>query len=115
MREAWQKEDKMALLEINIVPIGTETPSIGEYVAEVVRVCDQHGLTYNLTDMGTIIEGDTDTIFSAAKMLHEIPFSRGVSRVLTHLTIDDRRDKAIHLQDEVKAVQDRLVQKEKAA
>ncbi len=101
----------MALLEINIVPIGTDSPSIGDYVAEVVKVCDQHGLKYTLTDMGTIIEGDADTIFSAAKMLHELPFNRGVSRVLTHLTVDDRRDKAIHLQDEVKAVQDRLTPK----
>lgn len=106
----------MALLEINIVPVGTESPSIGDYVAEVVKVCDQSGLKYNLTDMGTIIEGSPDTLFPIAKLLHEIPFSRGVSRVLTHVTIDDRRDKAVQLEDEVKAVQERLNQRiEKAA
>lgn len=101
----------MALLEINIVPVGTDSPSIGDYVAEVVKACDQRKLKYRLTDMGTIIEGEPENIFSVAKFLHEIPFSRGVSRVLTHLTIDDRRDKSVQLEDEVKAVQNRLTQK----
>ncbi|HEY5599195.1 MAG TPA: MTH1187 family thiamine-binding protein [Candidatus Manganitrophaceae bacterium] len=101
----------MALLEINIVPVGTESPSIGDHVAEVVKECEQRGLKYHLTDMGTIIEGDPDNLFLIAKQLHEIPFKHGIRRVLTHLSIDDRRDKSIHLEDEVKAVQERLVHK----
>ncbi|HZR46630.1 MAG TPA: MTH1187 family thiamine-binding protein [Candidatus Manganitrophaceae bacterium] len=105
----------MALLEINIVPVGTESPSIGDHVAEVIRMCDQQGLKYQITDMGTIIDGDPETLFSVAKLLHEIPFSRGVSRVLTHLTIDDRRDKIVQLDDEVKAVEERLAEDEEKA
>src|SRR5581483_1691890 len=110
-----QREEIMALLEINIVPVGTESPSIGDHVAEVIRMCDQQGLKYQITDMGTIIDGDPETLFSVAKLLHEIPFSRGVSRVLTHLTIDDRRDKIVQLDDEVKAVEERLAEDEEKA
>jgi uncharacterized protein YqgV (UPF0045/DUF77 family) len=40
--------------------------------------------------------------------LHELPFAQGVRRVLTHITIDDRRDKEVNLGDKTKSVKERL-------
>ncbi|MBI4743712.1 MAG: MTH1187 family thiamine-binding protein [Actinobacteria bacterium] len=98
----------MALMEISVVPIGTSTPSIGDYIAGVVRILEGEGLKYKLTDMGTIIEGEADELFSIARKLHETPFKDEIKRVITQIEIDDRRDKKVGIEDKVKSVMSRL-------
>ena len=98
----------MALLEISVVPVGTGKTSIGDYIADVIRVCQKKKVKYRLTDMGTIIEGSARDLFTLARMLHETPFRRGVKRVVTTISIDDRRDKRVRLEDKVSSVLTRL-------
>ncbi|HAW59944.1 MAG TPA: hypothetical protein DCW86_00530 [Actinobacteria bacterium] len=98
----------MALMEISVVPIGTPTPSIGDYIAEVVKTLEQEGAKFKLTDMGTIIEGDVEEILALARKLHETPFKKGIQRVITTIEIDDRRDKKVSIEDKVKSVMARL-------
>ncbi|MBI5755724.1 MAG: MTH1187 family thiamine-binding protein [Nitrospirae bacterium] len=98
----------MALLEMSVVPIGTSTPSIGDYIADVVLACNKAKVKYKLTDMGTIIEGRPGDLFKLAQKLHETPFKKGIKRVLTNLSIDDRRDKRVRLDDKVGSVMARL-------
>ena len=40
--------------------------------------------------------------------MHELPFSQGIQRVVTSITIDDRRDKQITMEGKVKAVVDKI-------
>lgn len=48
----------MALAEITVIPIGTESTSLSSYVADMQRSLEQvDGIVYELTAMGTIIEG----------------------------------------------------------
>ena len=99
----------MALLEISVVPLGTATPSIGNYIADVVLACKKSKVKYRLTDMGTIVEGRPDDLFKLARKLHETPFKKkGVKRVVTTLTIDDRRDKKVRLDGKVSSVMARI-------
>ena len=85
----------MAIAEISIIPLRTETPSVSKYVARAVKVLQQEGdLKYQITSMGTIIEGRLDKILSVAEKMHEGTFSREVTRVVTIIEIDDRRDQA---------------------
>ncbi len=98
----------MALLEISVVPLGTPTPSIGDYIADVVLACKKSKVKYKLTDMGTIVEGRPADLFKLAQKLHETPFKKGVKRVLTTLSIDDRRDKRVKLEDKVISVMARI-------
>jgi len=79
----------MAIVEINIVPLGTSTPSVSQYIADAVEILKECGLKYELTSMGTIIEGDLDEILSLAKKMHEVPFFKGVKRVVT--TVNSKR------------------------
>ena len=58
--------------------------------------------------MGTLIHGHAARLLKVAQALHELPFDQGVNRVVTHITIDDRRDKEVHLGDKVKSVKVRL-------
>ncbi len=98
----------MALLQISVVPVGTPTTSLSSYVTDIIKKCKRENLNYRLTDMGTIIEGKTDRVFSIARELHEIPFIDGMKRVLTTIIIDDRRDKEVGLDDKIKSVKSRL-------
>ena len=98
----------MALMEISVVPLGTGQPGVGEYVADIIKYLQQQNLPHTLTDMGTVIEGEVDQLLEVAKILHELPFQKNVWRVVTHINIDDRRDKKIHLGDKIKSVTHRL-------
>lgn len=98
----------MAFMEISVVPLGTSQPGVGDYVADIIAYLREQQIPHTLTDMGTIIEGEVEQLLALAKVLHELPFQRQVWRVVTHIAIDDRRDKKVHLQDKIKAVSQRL-------
>lgn len=98
----------MALMEINVAPLGTGSTSVGEFVVNMQRLLAGHGLPYELTDMGTIIEGDIDQLLTLAEALHESTFSHGAKRVYTVIKIDDRRDKEVHLGQKTGSVKERL-------
>lgn len=84
----------MAIAEVSVIPLGTKTPSVSRYVARAVKVLEQEkGIKYEVTAMGTIIEGDLDRILAAVKKMHEVTFEEEVVRVVTTVEIDDRRDK----------------------
>lgn len=100
----------MAMLEISVVPVGTGTPSVSGYVARAVDVLRQaRDVKYELTAMGTIIEGDLETLFLLAKRMHEAVLAAGATRVVTTIKIDDRRDKPSGMKQKVEAVRRKLV------
>lgn len=51
-------------------PLG-KGESVGEYVAESLRIIQRSGLDYRLHAMGTIIEGEWDQVFAVAKECFE--------------------------------------------
>lgn len=98
----------MALMQLTIIPIGTQTASIGEFVVDIQKTLLEQGVNFTLTDMGTTVEGDTAQLLALAAKIHDLPFARGVQRVVTQISIDERRDKTVHLGDKVHSVQERL-------
>ena len=100
----------MAVVFVTIAPLGTATPSISRYVADVQQVLQASGLKHQLTAMGTIIEGDLDRILKVIREMHEHPFSQGAVRVSTLIKIDDRRDKEHTIEGKMRSVQDKLAQ-----
>jgi len=98
----------VAIMEISVVPLGLGDTSVGDFIAAVIRYLQHEGIPYELTDMGTLIHGHAARLLKVAQVLHELPFDQGVDRVVTHITIDDRRDKEVHLGDKVKSVKVRL-------
>ena len=95
----------LAIVELKVIPLGTQSASLSKYVAAVVNVVRQtKGITYQITPMATIVQGPLSQILQLAQAMHEIPFTMGVNRVLTSITIDDRRDKLITMESKVKAV-----------
>lgn len=99
----------MAIMEISVVPLGLGHPSLGDHIAAVVKYLESENIPHELTDMGTLVYGQPAALLRVATALHELPFKLGVQRVLTHISLDDRRDKEVLLGDKKKSVQRRLI------
>lgn len=99
----------MAIAEISVVPLGTKSPSVSKYVARAVRVLQKEkDVKYEITAMGTIVEGDLDKILTVVRKMHEGTFGEGVARVLTTIKIDDRRDKPQGMKEKVDSLRREL-------
>ena len=95
----------MAIVEISIVPVGTGTPSVSQYVAGAVKLLQgEKDIKYELTAMGTIIEGDLDRLLGLVGRMHQSAFTGGARRVVTTVKIDERRDKASTMTGKVESV-----------
>lgn len=100
----------MAIVDITVIPVGTGTPSVSDYVAEIHRVLQQYEdrVKYQLTPMSTLIEGDLTLLLELVQKLHEVPFQKGLERVCTNIRIDDRRDKENTMERKLQAVQAKI-------
>lgn len=99
----------MAVVEVSVTPLGTGSPGVAEYVAGCIKVLRETGLKYQLTSMGTIIEGDVGEVLNVVRRMHEEPFAAGAVRVSTSIKIDDRRDKAAHtIEGKISSVSEKL-------
>ena len=96
----------MPIMEINIIPLGTKTPSVSKYIADALRVLGKEkNIIYELTAMGTIVETDSlDLLLTLAKKMHQAVLSGKINRVVTTIKIDDRKDKKISIEEKVSSV-----------
>jgi uncharacterized protein (TIGR00106 family) len=105
----------MAIVDVTVIPLGTASPSVSEYVAEIQKVLktykDQGKIDFMLTPMSTIIEGELAVLFEVIQAIHEVPFSKGIHRVATNIRIDDRRDIQRRMADKVVSVKTKLEDK----
>ncbi len=94
------------IIEFSIVPIGRGEGLAGP-VARVLDLVDKSGLPYQLTAMGTIVEGNWDEVFALIRKCHET--MRGqASRVTTHITVDDRDRASDRIKGKIREVEDVL-------
>ncbi|MDR4435711.1 MTH1187 family thiamine-binding protein [Bacillus tequilensis] len=104
----------MAIADVTIIPIGTETPSVSAYVADVQKILEGYKaegkIKYQLTPMNTLIEGELSDLFTVIQAIHEAPFQQGLHRVATNIRIDDRRDKKTTLKSKIESVNKHLQQ-----
>ena len=99
----------MAIVDVTVIPVGTPSSSLSEYVAGCVKVLEEsEGISYRLTPMATVIEGELDRVLEVVRLMHEQPFAKGAGRVVTTIRIDDRRDKELTMAGKVAAVEAKL-------
>lgn len=96
------------MMEISVIPTGKVVPGLGDAVVEVLKVAERHGINYELNAMGTVMEGDLDTLLRAAREMHEVCFGLGYPRVQTIIKLDDRRDKDLTMKYKVESVKAKL-------
>lgn len=99
----------MAVVDVTVVPVGTPSAGLSEYVAGCVKVLQEaKGISYQLTPMSTIIEGELGLVMELVREMHEQPFLKDAVRVVTTVRIDDRRDKKLTMSGKVASVEARL-------
>ncbi len=100
----------MAVVELTLVPIGTQKTSCSPYVAAAYdAVKDNDKVEIRLNPMGTVLEGDIDELFACVRKMQEAVFEAGAERVYSVVKIDDRRDKKASLDQKVNSVMSKLV------
>ncbi|MGG1518807.1 MTH1187 family thiamine-binding protein [Paenibacillus oryzisoli] len=99
----------MAIAEITIIPIGTQSTSLSSYVADLHKELERHtDIAFQMTPMSTILEGPLDRLLEVIRTVHEVPFTNGAERVSTSIKIDDRRDKDASMQQKMDSVARKL-------
>jgi uncharacterized protein (TIGR00106 family) len=96
---------EQVIAEVKIAPLGTASTSLSRYIAGCLDVVKQaQDVSYQLTAMGTILQGPLPRVLEVVEEMHEAPFALGAKRVLTTITIDDRRDKLATVESKVRAI-----------
>ncbi len=91
------------LAEIQFVPVGTGE-ELKELIAKAVDLVEKSELDYQVTSMGTIVEGEWDEIMALVRKCHERLLA-DAPRVVTTIKIDDRKDAKNRLKGEVLEVE----------
>ena len=102
----------MAIAAVSISPVG-EGASVSRHVAAALRVArDQTRVRIRLDPMFTTLEGELEDIFALVRDMQEAVFRAGAVRVGTVIKIDERRDRAVRMEDKLRAVEEALKAKE---
>ena len=94
------------LIEFSIVPVGSGS-SIGDRLAEVLKIVDDSGLPYKVNPMGTVVEGEWDELFKLVRKCHSVVIKQE-ERVITTISVDDRKEKPNRIEEKVKSIEKRL-------
>lgn len=93
----------MVLIEFSIAPFD-KGPSVSEYVAKALKIIDASGLDYQLTPMGTILEGEWSKIMSIINECFDA-VSRDSDRVVMQIKVDYRKNKVGRIKGKVNKVE----------
>jgi uncharacterized protein (TIGR00106 family) len=99
----------MVLLEFAMAP-GGKGESVSEYVARIIDVIDRSGVPYQLTPMGTILEGDWDQVMGVVGACFRA-LETDCPRIAMNLKMDYRAGGDSRLKSKVAKVEQRLGRK----
>lgn len=99
----------MVLLEFSMSPFG-KGESLSRYVARSLEIIDASGLPYQLTPMGTIIEGEFDEVMEVVRACFR-RMSEDCDRVSTSIKIDYRAGRSDRLAGKIASVEARVGRK----
>ncbi len=99
----------MVLLEFTMSPFD-KGESLSEYVARSIDIIDRSGLPYQLTPMGTIIEGEWDEVMGVVTACFD-RMREDCARVSASIRIDYRAGKSGRLKSKIEAIESKLGRK----
>ncbi len=94
------------LAEFSVYPLGKKE-GLSEEVARFVKIVQESGLDYQLTSMGTILEGDWDGVMETIRKCH-FALKEDFDRIETTVKIDDQVGRENRLTDKVRSVEEKL-------
>ncbi|HOM12428.1 MAG TPA: MTH1187 family thiamine-binding protein [Rubrivivax sp.] len=99
----------MVMLEFAMAPHG-QGESLSAHVARILDVIDKSGVPYQLTPMGTILEGEWDQVIGVVTACFR-ELERDCPRIGVNLKVDYRQGPAGRLKGKVDKVEQRLGRK----
>lgn len=93
----------MVLLEFAMSPTG-EGESLSRHVARILDIVDRSGVSYQLTAMGTILEGDWDEVMAVVGECFRA-LQQDCGRIAMNLKMDYRAGSEPRLRSKVDAVE----------
>ena len=99
----------MVLLEFSMSPFD-KGESLSPYVARVLNIVDQSGVSYKFTPMGTILEGEWDQVMAVVTECFK-ELQKDCNRISTHIRIDYRHGKQSRLNSKIEAVEQKIGKK----
>jgi uncharacterized protein (TIGR00106 family) len=96
----------MVLLEFSMSPL-TKGESVSPFVARSLDIIDKSGLPYQLTAMGTILEGEWDDVIDVVTACYRA-MSVDCERISVNVKIDYRAGVGGRLKSKIESVQQKL-------
>lgn len=99
----------MVLLEFSMYPVD-KGESLSAHVARLLDIIDKSGLPYQLTPMGTIIEGEWPQVMDVVNACFEA-MRADCNRIVTQIKIDYRKGQSRRLTSKVESIEIKLGRK----
>lgn len=96
------------IADLCLIPIGTPTPSVSDYIVEVEKKIKASGLKSELHSAGTAIEGPWDEVMSLIGELHQTVHEMGIFRVQSDIRVGTRTDKTESIESKIESVEAKL-------
>lgn len=94
------------MAEFSVVPMG-KGESVSPIIARIMKIVSESNVAYKVNPMGTVLEGDWDSIMSVIKKCHETALQDS-GRVLTRISIDDRKGREQGIEKKLASVEQKL-------
>ncbi len=98
------------LVQLTMFPTDNRSDSASADVAKVIDIIDKSGLSYKLTAMATIIEGEWSEIMRVINRAR-LMLRRNHNRVYIIMTIDDRKGAKNRLTGKIQSIEKHLRRK----
>ena len=99
----------MVLLEFSMFPT-TVGESKSAYVARILDIIDKSGVTYQLTPMGTILEGEWPAVMGVVTACYEA-LKDDCPRISTQIKVDYRAGSENRMKSKIASVENQLGRK----
>ncbi len=96
----------MVLVDFSLFPVGKEE-HLSPYVADALKIIENSGLQYQLTAMGTLIEGEWDDVMEVVKKCF-MHMKEQAPRIYCTLKIDAQAGNESRLRQKVESVEKRI-------
>ncbi|HUI45315.1 MAG TPA: MTH1187 family thiamine-binding protein [Nitrospirota bacterium] len=94
------------MVEFSVVPLGKGV-SVSAVIAEVMKVIVGSGVSYRANPMGTVLEGEWDTVMGVVKKCHDVVM-KDSERAITSIKIDDRKGSDSRMDKKLESVEKKL-------
>ncbi len=94
------------LCEFSIAPIGSGE-SLGEDIALIIDIIDRSGMTYQTHAMGTLVEGDWESIMNLIRTCRD-QMKKKYHRISIRIAIDDRDGVTNQLRKKVEILEEHM-------